>query len=66
MIARETLKHRPLVRAAKSEAELRSAIEQMSEAMLVGTERVKSEMLSQMRAWTIAGLEDRSDEPSVV
>lgn len=62
MMSREIAKYTPLICAAAPGDERREILTQMSEAMTAGLERVKAEMLTQMKAWTLAGLEDRAKE----
>lgn len=62
MIARETAKFRPAIRAAMTQEEARDVVQQLSDSMVAGTERVKAEMMAQMHAWSLAGLEDHSKE----
>src|SRR5690349_7307854 len=45
--------------AAKTEAESAAVIAEMQTALLAGADRVEAAVLEQLRAWTIAGLEDR-------
>lgn len=48
------------IAAATSEDEVRAVLERMSHAMIEGTARVEATVLEQMRAWTLAGIEDRA------
>lgn len=62
MIARETARFSPAIIAAKTEEEAQQVLESMSQAMLAANERIRVEMLAQVKAWTLAGLEDRTEE----
>lgn len=61
-VARETARFAPAIVAASTENEVQDVLQQMSAAMIAGAERVQSEIFSQMRSWTLAGLEDQAKE----
>jgi hypothetical protein len=46
----------------KTEDEAQEVLKEMPAALTAGTERVEAEILSQMKSWTLAGLEDRAIE----
>lgn len=59
MVSRELRKFEMDIVNAKSEAEAQALTVRMNAAIVAGTERVKVAITEQMKAWTLAGLEDR-------
>lgn len=62
MITQETAMFKAAVVAAKNEDEARALLDGLAAALAAGVDRIKAEMQSQAKAWTLAGLEDRTED----